>query len=42
MHPAFWNSLNLIDINFGTKGPIDLKQKALQSWGFALFFYMKI
>ena len=29
MHPTFWNSLTLIDPNFGTKSPFDLKQKAL-------------
>ena len=27
MHPTFWNSLTLIDRNFGTKSPIELKQK---------------
>ena len=26
MHPTFWNSLTLIDHNFGTKSPIELKQ----------------
>ena len=25
MHPTFWNSLTLIDHNFGTKNPFDLK-----------------
>ena len=29
MNPTFWNSLTLIDHNFGTKSPFDLKQKAL-------------
>ena len=27
MHPTFWNSRTLIDHNFGTKSPFDLKQK---------------
>ena len=27
MHSTFWNSLTLIDHNFGTKSPIELKQK---------------
>ena len=27
MHPTFWNSLSLIDHNFGTKSPFELKQK---------------
>ena len=29
MHPTFGNSLTLIDHNFGTKSPFDLKQKTL-------------
>ena len=31
MHPTFWNSITLNDHNFGTKSPIDLKQKTLLS-----------
>ena len=27
MHPTFGNSLTLIDSNFGTKTPLDLKEK---------------
>ena len=27
MHPTSWNSLTLIDHNFGTKSPFDLKTK---------------
>ena len=27
MHPTFWDSLTLVDHNFGTKSPFDLKQK---------------
>ena len=30
MHPTFWNSLTLIDHNFGTKSPFDLKPKKKQ------------
>ena len=30
MHPTFWNSLTLIDYNFGTKSPIELKQHLKQ------------
>ena len=39
MHPTFWNSLTLIDHNFGTKSPFDLKQKALLSSDFAVVYY---
>ena len=31
MHLTFWNSLTLIDHNFGTKSPFELKQKTKQN-----------
>ena len=37
MHPTFCNSLTLIDHNFGTKSPFDLKQKTFSSYDFAVF-----
>ena len=37
MHPTFWNSLTLIDHNFGTKSLIDLKQKNIIKLRFRSF-----
>ena len=37
MHPIFWNFLTLIDHNFGTKSPFELKQKTVYSYDFWVF-----